>query len=124
MFGGLRTALNDVFEVQTEPSVLLRKFFDLAIVLAFTPVFFASFAIPAGLRHAPPPRWRGGCVGAGWGRTIAASAESLPIMESILSGALTFDQRRADQTAGVSAADRIQWAEPPGIWQGNCFYGY
>jgi len=52
MFSSMRSAFNDIFAIQEEPSAVVRKLLDLGIVLSITPFFIASFAITASLKYA------------------------------------------------------------------------
>jgi membrane protein len=52
MFGMVRSAFNDIFNIREEPSAVVRKLLDLGIVLSITPFFVASFAITAALKYA------------------------------------------------------------------------
>ena len=52
MFGSLRAALQDVFNVPTSAPLLVRKAADLAMVVGVSLLFFASLAFTAALRYA------------------------------------------------------------------------
>jgi membrane protein len=52
MFGSLRAALSDVFNVPTSAPLVVRKLADLAMVLGVAFLFLASFAFTAALRYA------------------------------------------------------------------------
>lgn len=50
MFGVVRSALNQVFDVETPRPIVLQKFLDIALVLAFAPFFLASLVATSALR--------------------------------------------------------------------------